>query len=284
LPARFQRPLVSLVAAAVLSATALPCFAAPPKHPKPSPTPLAAPDPKQLPKYEATADNALRGHHYARAIDYATRALTIDENVHMYFVRATAWASWLRYAQAIDDFEAAKALALRTRATPGVLDAIDVGLATSYIFGGQTDRGEQLAKAFKASHNGSTRIDDAIVTYYSQAAIAGMRQNKPEEAISYFERAAALVPARAPSLYIGACNIITQIPPIDWMRVKTEASKALAISPNDPYANFEEGLALARSGDANDAIPFLQTAQANAGSDTTLAGNAGELLRTLTGH
>jgi tetratricopeptide (TPR) repeat protein len=231
--------------------------------------------------YADAAVDALKAKNNDQAIALSDKALALQQNVNTLYIRGTAYANAGKYAPSIADFEQAKALASTGKADTATLNAIDGGLVTAYLFGGQPDKGLALAADVKKRDPSNTRIDDAIASYYNQQATAAMQAGKKDQAVTVLESAAKAVPSRAAVLYTQAANILAGNTPVDWKKVKAEADKALAADPNDPRANFVAGVALANAGDKPGAITFLQKAKANAGSDTKLASDADSALAQL---
>jgi tetratricopeptide (TPR) repeat protein len=232
--------------------------------------------------YADAAVEALQAKNNDQAIALSDKAMALQQNVNTLYIRGTAYANAQKYAQAIADLEKAKAQAVAGHADSGTLDAIDAGLATSYIFGGQSDKGIALAKALKQRSPNNTRVDDTLAAYYNQQAVAAMQAGRTSEAVSDLESAAKAVPSRAVVLYVQAANVLSQGAKPDWKAVKAEADKALAIDPNDARANYVAGIAVANGGDGKAAIPLLQKAKQNAGSDTALNAEIDAALKKLT--
>jgi TonB family protein len=231
--------------------------------------------------YSDAAIDALKAKNNDQAIALADKALALQQNVNTLFIQGTAYANAQRYPQAIADLEKAKAQATAGHADAATLNAIDASLATAYIFGGRLDQGVALAQALKQRDPSNTRVDDALATYYNQQAVAAAQAGKKDEAVTDLENAARAVPSRAVVLYVQAANVLSQGTTPDWKRVKAEADKALAIDGNDARANYVAGVALANSGDGKSAVPYLQKAKANAGSDASLSADIDAALKKL---
>jgi TonB family protein len=231
--------------------------------------------------YSDAAVDALKAKNNEQAIALSDKALALQQNVNTLFIQGTAYANAQKYPQAIADLEKAKAQATAGGADAATLNAVDASLATAYIFGGQVDKGVALAKALKQRDPSNTRIDDTLAAYYNQQAVAAMQAGKKDEAVADLENAAKAVPSRAVVLYVQAANVLSQGTTVDWKRVKAEVDKALAIDPNDARANYVAGIALANQADAKGAIPFLQKAKANAGSDASLNADIDTALKKL---
>jgi tetratricopeptide (TPR) repeat protein len=231
--------------------------------------------------YSDAAVDALKAKSYDQAISLSDKALALQQNVNTLYIRGAAYANAQKYAQAIADLEKAKSMAAAGNADAATINAIDASLATSYVFGGQADKGIALAKEIKRRDPSNTRVDDTLASYYNQQAAAAVKAGKMDEAVADLENAAKIVPSRSVVLYVQAANVLAQPEKPDWKRVKAEVDKALAVDPNDARANYVAGIALANQGDSKGAIPLLQKAKANAGSDTQLNADIDTALKKL---
>jgi tetratricopeptide (TPR) repeat protein len=225
----------------------------------------------------------LKAKNWDRAIALSDKALALQQNVNTLFIQGSAYANDQKYPQAIAALEKAKALASAggVKADTATLNAIDASLATSYVFGGQPDKGLAIAKALKQRDPSNTRVDDTLAVYYNNQAAALLKAGKKDEAVTSLESAATTVPSRAVVMYVQAANVLSQGDKPDWKRVKAETDKALAIDPNDAKANYVAAIALANQGDAKGALPLLQKAKANAGSDASLNADIDTALKKL---
>ncbi len=231
--------------------------------------------------YADAAVAALKAKDNARAIALAQKALALQPSVNALYIEGTAYGNSQQYPQAIAALERAKAQALQGHADATTMNAIDSSLATVYIEGGEIDKGLALAKAVKARDPSNTHVDDAIASYYSQRASAAAKAGKTDDAVAALEAGAQATPSRATVFYVEAANTLAQGAKPDWKRVKAEADKALAVDPNDARANFVAGIAVANGGDSKGAVPYLQKAKANAGSDAQLASQVDAALSKL---
>jgi tetratricopeptide (TPR) repeat protein len=231
--------------------------------------------------YADAAVDALKAKNNDRSIALADKALALQQNVNTLFIRGTAYGNAQKYPQAIADLEKAKSMATAGSADAATMNAIDASLATSYVFGGQADKGIALAREIKRRDPSNTRVDDTLASYYNQQAVAAVKAGKVEDAVASLENAAKVVPARGTVLYVQAANVLANVDKPDWKRVKAEVDKALAVDPNDARANYVGGIALANSGDSKGAIPLLQKAKANAGSDVSLNADIDTALKKL---
>ncbi|MBV8579682.1 MAG: tetratricopeptide repeat protein [Candidatus Eremiobacteraeota bacterium] len=231
--------------------------------------------------YADAAVDQLKAKNNEQAIALATKGIALQQNVNTLFIRGTAYANAQQYPQAIADLEKAKALATAGHADPATMNAIDGSLVTSYMFGGQADKGAALAADLKQRDPSNTHVDDAVYAYYNQQAVAAMKAGNPAQAVTQLEAAAKAVPSRAVSSYVQAANVLAQGAKPDWKAVKAEADKALAIDSSDARANYVAGIALANQSDSKGAIAFLQKAKAGSGSDASLSADIDAALKKL---
>jgi TonB family protein len=231
--------------------------------------------------YADAAVDALKAKNNDQAIALSDKALALQQNVNTLYIQGTAYGNAQKYPQAIADLEKAKTQATAGHADAATLNAIDSSLVTAYLFGGQADKGTALAKAIKQRDPSNTRVDDAIAAYYNQQALAAAKAGKTDQAVALLEQAAQAVPSQGTVLYTQAANVFANASTPDWKKVKAEADKALALSPNDARANYVAGIAVANGGDKTNALSYLQKAKANAGADTTLAAQVDTAIATL---
>ncbi|MBC5809397.1 MAG: TonB family protein [Candidatus Eremiobacteraeota bacterium] len=231
--------------------------------------------------YADAAMEQLKAKNYAQSIALGKKSLALQENVNSMFVLGTAYANSRDYPNAVTVLERARARAVSSHAGATTLNAIDVSLATSYIFGGQTEKGVALAKALRKRDPSNTRVDDALATYYNQEAVKTMNAGKTDDAVEQLEQAASLAPARAVALYVQAANVLARAPIVDWKRVRAEADKALALDGGDARANYVAGIAQANAGDTAGAIPYLQRAKGGTGADAALSTDIDAALKKL---
>ena len=235
-----------------------------------------------LKAYADAAVDRMKAKDNARAIALATKSIALQRNVNNLFIRGTAYANAQKYPEAIADLERAKAMAVAGKADSATLEAIDASLVTSYLFGGFSAKGLALARDLKKHSPSSTRVDDSLAAYYNQLALTALKAGKKDQAVADLEKAAVMVPSRAVVLYVQAANVLSAGTPINWKRVKAEADKALAIDPKDPRANYVAGISVANAGDRANALPYLQRAKMNAGSDAALNADIDAAIARLT--
>ena len=235
--------------------------------------------------YADAAVEALKAKDSPLAVKLGNKALAIRADVgtvNTLFIVGTAYANSQQFPAAIATLEKAKAKATAGHANAATRNAIDASLATAYIFGGRPTRGMAIAAALKRRDPGNTRVDDTLAAYYNQQAVREMKAGHPDLAVATLEAAARTVHSRAIVLYEQAANVMSQGNAPDWLAVKREADKALAIDGNDARGNLIAGIALANGGNKSTAIKYLLRAKANApDSDAALQAEIASALKTL---
>ncbi len=154
--------------------------------------------------YSDAAVDALKAKNNDQAIALAGKALALQVNVNTLFIRGTAYGNAQQYPAAIGDLERAKAQATAGHADAATLNAIDASLATSYLLGGQPDKGLALAQELKRRDPSNTRVDDTMAAYYNRQAVDAMKSGNRTQAVTDLENAAKAVPTRAVVLYVAS--------------------------------------------------------------------------------
>jgi len=232
--------------------------------------------------YADAAVAALKAQDNEKAVALSTKSLALQNSANVYYVRGTAEADAKNYAAASADLERAKQMVgSSAHPDPQSLNAIDAALATTYVLGGQPDKGAALARELKQRDPSNTRVDDALAAYYRQQAATAVQAGNRDAAVTDLEAGAKAVPAQAGLLYFQATNVLAGAQNPDWKKVRAEADKAIAADPKNAGANYVAGIAAANSGDKTAAIAYLQKAHANAGSDTKLATDSANALQKL---
>jgi len=81
--------------------------------------------------------------------------------------------------------------------------------------------------------------------HYLQVGTAAAKAKQPDAALKAYDQAAALGdPDVAVTAYTQSALAIANTEKPDWDKAKTYADKAIGIKPDDPAANFVEGIAL----------------------------------------
>jgi tetratricopeptide (TPR) repeat protein len=123
------------------------------------------------------------------------------------------------------------------------------------------------------------------VSYYAKQAQAAQKAGNTAQAVSLYEKGAALGAQWAPLMYTNEAFAYLSAAKPDYKAAKAAADRALAVKPDSAEANYAAGIALANSGNTKDAIPYLQRADAaaKASGDTSLATRAEQALSKISG-
>ena len=110
---------------------------------------------------------------------------------------------------------------------------------------------------------------------------------KSADAAALFEQAAAAAPSQAATLYANAALAYLAVKPNPINdKAKTAADKALSIDANNAGANYAEGIVLANTNKAKDALTYLNRADAAAkqSNNASLATAVERAIKQLGGN
>ena len=234
--------------------------------------------------YSDAAVDALKAKNEQQAVAYAQKSVALQPNTNALYVEGIAYMNAQQYDKSAAALEQAKSLAQTGGKTdPKTMDAIDTELAQVYLLGGQAQKGLALAQDVKRRDPSNTHVDDAIASYYNSQARDLAKAGKNADAVAQYEAGAKAVPASAGILYVNAANVLAQGAKSkdDWTKVKAEADKALAVTPNNANALFLDGVALGNTGDLAGAKAALTKAKANVGTDAALSAQIDAQLANL---
>jgi tetratricopeptide (TPR) repeat protein len=188
------------------------------------------------------------------------------------------------YASAVSDFQTARTRAVSEHGTANERATIDANLATSYAKSGDLDKAKQIAAEAKQLDPAQNAGYAAVESVYAGQADDDMKVSKYADAATSYEQAAAVAPADSVTLYDNAAFALIQEKTTDsYTAAKADADKARAIDPANAGANFAEGVVLANEGKHDDAVTYLNKADASAKarSDASLSANIENVLKQL---
>ena len=185
------------------------------------------------------------------AVDYAKRAVALSSNANSYYALGVAELNAKQAQQAAVDLKKAHDLAFADSKTPmSVKSNIDGYLITAYTSSGDTANAQAIASELKSIDPNSTTSSRIMGNQYLQQASQAAQAGKHDEALAGFEKAAQVGDKDVQvTAYTGAAFQESAVQQSsknpDYTKMKGYADKALAIKPDDPQANFAEGIALA---------------------------------------
>jgi tetratricopeptide (TPR) repeat protein len=131
----------------------------------------------------------------------------------------------------------------------------------------------------------SALVGQVMASYYGGKAQDASKAAKLADAAALYLQAADADPAHAGLYFDSAAFAFLKMMPADDKKAKDAADKALAANPNDPSANYAEGIALADQGKKDDATAALAKADslAKAAGNTDLAAAIEKAQKQLSG-
>jgi tetratricopeptide (TPR) repeat protein len=233
--------------------------------------------------YLDEASAKLAAKDYTAAQGYAKKGAALSPGAGAYNIQGNADLAAGATADAIADFEKAKAaLASDPKASQTATATVNANLAAAYLKNGDIDKAQAAAAAAKAA-DPNKNLDGAFANYYNDKAIAAAKAGDTAAAVANYENAAKVDPKDGVTLYLNAASAYSSAAKPDFKGMKAEADKAIALDPTNAKANFYAGVALANDGHAKDAIPYLQKAadSAKSGTDTALQEQIAKALKSV---
>jgi lipopolysaccharide biosynthesis regulator YciM len=169
------------------------------------------------------------------------------------------------YPTSIADLEKARALGQSTNAKAHDRVQVDDNLLSAYLAAGRPDDAKPVAAEIAQLDPSDTSAQNIMAASIVKAAQAAQDAGKPADAGALFEQAASAAPSQAATLYGNAALAYLAVKPNPANdKAKAAADKALAVNPGDAGANYAEGIVLANTGKSQDAVGFLNKADAAA--------------------
>jgi tetratricopeptide (TPR) repeat protein len=235
--------------------------------------------------YLQYATESARGSDPQAAVAAAKKAVRYLPNAPTY--NALGYAEIAAGStDAVADLEKARSLAAAdSKMTTGARGTIAVNLVQAYLLAGKADQAKALAdETAKADPASGKLAYVALANDYVKKANAKAKTGDQAAAAALFESGAQAVPAQAVTLYSQAAFAYLNMKPNpDTAKAKVAADKALALAPDDPEANFAEGVGLADAGNSKDALVYLNKADAAAkkGTNAGLTANIEAVIKQL---
>jgi TonB family protein len=234
--------------------------------------------------YVHAAEDALANKNGAVAVADATKANQLAPGAPTLNLLGNAQIIAGDYPNAIRSLDQARATAEKE----GKMDAkqravISANLVAAYVDAGQIDKATALLPEIKQLDPSNMSAAQRVAAYYNTKGQAEQKAGRVQDAIALYEKGASFGSPDAYILYTNEAVAYMQNVKPDWSSAKAAADKALALKPDDGWANYAAGIALANGGKGSEAIPYLRKAEASAkaSGNTDLATKAQEVLTRL---
>jgi tetratricopeptide (TPR) repeat protein len=182
-----------------------------------------------------------------QALALAQKAMSLDPNTNSKYALGSAQLANKQYSDAIATLKEVHTAAFADPKMPtNAKVAIDTSLMTAYFESNDTQNAQTMAAEIKQLDPTSTLPARVLGNGLINAGVAASDAKNYDESLKDFDQAAAQGdPQVAVTAYTQAALVVSKMgDKPDYKRMQAYADKALAIKPDDPLANFAEGIAL----------------------------------------
>lgn len=183
----------------------------------------------------------------AQALALAQKAVALNpSSADAKYALGVAQVANKQYAEAIATLKAAHAAAFADPKTPtNAKVAIDTYLMNAYMQTNDTQAMQATAAEIKQLDPSSTLPARVMGNTLLKAGLdAGSAKNYDQAFKDFDQAAAGGDPEIAVTANVQAAFLVAKMDKPDYKRMQAYADKALALRPNDPQANFAEGISL----------------------------------------
>ena len=191
----------------------------------------------------ATAAVQLHTTNPSQSLAYAQKGVSLSPTSAAYFALGVAQLANNANADAVVSLKRAHDAGGGPKSTSDRA-AVDQYLIQAYNATGDTaDANTISAELQRIAPNTGSSGAMRVPPVFNQA-VQAMQAAKYDDAVKLFEQAAQQDPAIGVTAYAQAALAIGKMDKPDFNRMKMEADRAVALNPNDPTANFAQGVAL----------------------------------------
>ncbi len=182
-----------------------------------------------------------------RALSYAQKALALDHGANSRFALGVAQLGAKEYTAAIQTLKGVHATVFSDpHADMQTRYGVDQRLLAAYVGAGDLSDAQPTIDEMRRLQPSNPYPLQAVGQIYITQGVAAEQAHNPSQALDLYQRAASLGdPKLSVMAYDRAANLVAGQTPANPARLKGYADQALAIDPNDAFANFFEGIALA---------------------------------------
>lgn len=181
-----------------------------------------------------------------QSLAYAQKAVALNPDSNSKFALGIAQAANKQYSDAVATLKQVRASAMNDpKMTKSARVNIDARLMSAYMATGDTQNAQAIANEIKQLDPSSTLPSQMIGVGYIKSARDAATAQKYDEAFKDYEMAAAQGnPDIAVTADAEAALLVPKTPKPDFKKMQAYADKAIAVKPDDPLANYAEGIAL----------------------------------------
>ncbi|HEY1978318.1 MAG TPA: energy transducer TonB [Candidatus Baltobacteraceae bacterium] len=181
-----------------------------------------------------------------QSMTYAQKAMAIDPSTNSKFALGVAQLANKQNDAALATLKAVHAAAMNDpKFNKTARENIDARLMGAYLANNDTADAQTIATEIKQIDPGSTLAGRVLGNSYLKMGVdASAAKNYPEALKDLDQAAATGDPDVAVTANTQAALVIARMEKPDYKQMQSYADKAIALKPNDPLANFAEGVAL----------------------------------------
>jgi tetratricopeptide (TPR) repeat protein len=182
----------------------------------------------------------------AQSLEYAQKAVSLDPSTNSRFALGVAQIANKNYQDAVATLKGVQsAVSSDPKTTKTMKIAIDSRLLDAYIAAGDDQGAQATAAEIKTLDPSSTAIARVMGNHYLKLGSEAQQSKSYSDALKNYDLAIAQGdPQVSVTASVGAAFTVNAMDKPDYAKMKAYADKALALAPNDPAANFAEGVAL----------------------------------------
>jgi tetratricopeptide (TPR) repeat protein len=182
----------------------------------------------------------------AQALAYAQKAMALSPDTNSRFALGVAQLANKQNADALATLKAVSQAAMNdSKLSQTAKENIEARLMSAYLANNDTQGAQAVAAQIKQIDPSSTLPGRVMGNSYLSAGVAASNAKNFAEALKDFDQAATQGdPSVAVTAYVQAALVITKMDKPDYKQMQSYADKAIALKPDDPLANFAEGIAL----------------------------------------
>ena len=194
----------------------------------------------------AAASVSVAEDNPAQSLAYAKKAVALNPDTNSRFALGTAQLANKQYADAVATLKGVHDSAMKDpKITKSAKVNIDARLMSAYLATNNSQAAQALANEIKQLDPSSTLPGRVLGNTYLKMGVDAATAQQYDEALKNFDLAAAQGdPEVAVTANVQAAFVITKTSKPDYKKMQTYADKAIALKPDDPQANFAEGIAL----------------------------------------
>jgi TonB family protein len=181
-----------------------------------------------------------------QAMQYAQKAMTLDPSSNSKFALGVAQLANNQNADALATLKAVHDAAMSNASMSTTTKVnIDSELLRAYVANNDTQGAQTVAAEIKQLDPNSNAAARVLGSNLLNAGVAAAKAKDSATALKDFDQAAGMGdPDVSVVAYTQAAFTIAQESKPDYKQMQAYADKALALKPDDPQANFAEGISL----------------------------------------